>query len=311
MNPSKNGLPFGFGALVQSLSHFGRPSLERQAPFELQVLLDEVRVLLGSAAHKECAIVAGEPGEPLWILGDAGSISTVVMNLCLNGLDAMPEGGTLTLGARALDPDWVEVRVEDTGEGMTPEVLARAAEPFFTTKPVGKGTGLGLSMSHGVVKAHGGTLELASAPGRGTQVKLRLPRIPAPSATEPPPAPGSSPRLSRVLLVDDDEDVRILMTRMLRKAGVAQARAVAGGQEALEALGAEPLPDLVVLDQNMPGLDGVQTLALIRGLYPDLPVLISSGQPGIQEWPCFKQPNVAVISKPFTLGEVLDKLARL
>jgi CheY-like chemotaxis protein len=142
-------------------------------------------------------------------------------------------------------------------------------------------------------------------------VTLRLPRIPAPTGTEPPPAPGTSTRLSKVLLVDDDEDVRVLMTRMLRKAGVAQAQAVAGGQEALEALGAGLLPDLVVLDQNMPGLDGVQTLALIRGLYPDLPVLISSGQPGIQEWPCFKQPNVAVISKPFTLEEVLAKLGEL
>jgi PAS domain S-box-containing protein len=298
-------------ALVQSLSHFGRPSLAHQAPFELQALLDEVRVLLASTAQKECAIAASEAGDPLWILGDASSVSTVLMNLCLNGLDAMPKGGTLTLGARALDRDWAEVRLEDTGEGMTPEVLARAAEPFFTTKPVGKGTGLGLSMSHGVVKAHGGTLELSSAPGQGTQVTLRLPRIPAPTGTEPPPAPGTSTRLSKVLLVDDDEDVRILMTRMLRKAGVAQAQAVAGGQEALEALGAGPLPDLVVLDQNMPGLDGVQTLALIRGLYPDLPVLISSGQPGIQEWPCFKQPNVAVISKPFTLEEVLAKLGEL
>jgi len=297
-------------ALVQSLSHFGRPSLAQQAPFELQSLLDEVRVLLGTT-RKECAIVALDAGEPLWVLGDASSISTVLMNLSLNGLDAMPEGGTLTLGASALDPDWVEVRVEDTGAGMTPEVLARAAEPFFTTKPVGKGTGLGLSMSHGVVKAHGGTLELSSAPGQGTQVKLRLPRIPAPGETEPPRPPQTSTRLSKVLLVDDDEDVRILMTRMLKRAGVAQAEAVAGGQEALESLGAGPLPDLVVLDQNMPGLDGVQTLALIRGLYPDLPVLISSGQPGIQEWPCFKQPNVAVISKPFTLEEVLSKLQDL
>ena len=90
--------------LVQSLSHFGRPSLARQAPFELRALLDEVRVLLGSAGRKDCAIVALEGQEPLWILGDASSISTVLMNLCINGLDAMPEGGTLTLAASGPDP---------------------------------------------------------------------------------------------------------------------------------------------------------------------------------------------------------------
>jgi PAS domain S-box-containing protein len=297
-------------ALVQSLSHFARPSLAHQAPVELGALLAEACVLLGNTNRSQIRIVAPEPLEPLWVLGDASSISTVLMNIGLNAMDAMDDGGTLTLRASA-DADWIEVGIEDTGEGMTPEVLARAAEPFFTTKEVGKGTGLGLSMSHGVIKAHGGTMDITSAPGSGTQVRLRLPRIPDPAPDAPAPASDPSINLMKVLLVDDDEDVRILMTRMLTRAGVGQARAVAGGQEALDFLASGERPDLVILDQNMPGLDGVQTLELIRGLDPDLPVLISSGQPGIQEWPSFKQPKVAVISKPFTMEEILAKLAQL
>ncbi len=297
-------------ALVQSLSHFARPSLAHQAPIELGALLTEACILLGNTARGPFRIAAPDCREPLWVLGDASSISTVVMNICLNGMDAMADGGTLMLRASA-DPNWVEVRIEDTGEGMAPEVLARAAEPFFTTKAMGKGTGLGLSMSHGVITAHGGTMEIASTPSYGTQVRLRLPRIPAPAREATAQAPDPSIKPMRVLLVDDDEGVRVLMTRMLTRAGVRQARAVAGGQEALECLGSGELPDLVILDQKMPGLDGVQTLALIRDRHPDLPVLISSGQPGIQDWPCFQQPKVAVISKPFTMEEILAKLARL
>jgi CheY-like chemotaxis protein len=297
-------------ALVNALSQFARPSLARPAPVDLRALLAEVRMLLGSAGRPSCAIVAASSEEPLWVLGDASSISNVLMNICLNAMDAMPRGGTLTLGAAAPQADWVEVTIEDTGEGMAPEILARATEPFFTTKPVGSGTGLGLSMCHGVIKAHGGTLDLASEPGRGTRVKLRLPRI-----AEPAPGPEASPAQATaprdVLLVDDDPDVRFLMVRMLEKAGVHHARAVPGGAEALDLLRSGELPDLVILDQNMPGMDGAETLARIRSMRPDLPVLISSGHPGIETRDCFRQPKVAVISKPFTMDEILAKLAQL
>jgi CheY-like chemotaxis protein len=101
------------------------------------------------------------------------------------------------------------------------------------------------------------------------------------------------------------------MTRMLRKAGIEQVTAVPGGREALDALQSGAVPDLVILDQNMPGMDGVQTLARIRQSHPGLPVLIASGQPGVQDWAAFKQDRVAVISKPFTLQEIQEKLAEM
>jgi DNA-binding NtrC family response regulator len=114
----------------------------------------------------------------------------------------------------------------------------------------------------------------------------------------------------KVFLVDDDEDVRFLMTRMLNKAGVRQVKTFPGGKDVLEDLHSGDLPDVIILDQNMPGLNGIRTLGLIRQLHPDLPVLISSGQPDIEECPDFKQPKVGVISKPFTFAEVQEKLAQ-
>jgi CheY-like chemotaxis protein len=113
-----------------------------------------------------------------------------------------------------------------------------------------------------------------------------------------------------VFLVDDDEDVRILTARMLKRAGVRLVKTFSGGEEVLERLPSEALPDLIILDQNMPGLNGAQTLRLIRDLHPDLPILISSGQPDIEAWDCFRLPNVGVISKPFTLDEIQAKLAQ-
>jgi len=297
-------------SVVKTLIKFAQPTISNQTPFELHGLIREVCTFLEITTRNRVRIVEALVAEPLWINGDAGSINHALVNLCLNSLDAMPEGGTLTFRTAVLEPGWLGVSVEDTGAGMDPEVLAHALEPFYTTKEVGKGTGLGLSMTYGVIKAHGGVLTLSSQPGQGTSVTFRLPRVSAPAQERTLAAP--LPPLSRmkVLLVDDDPDVRILMTRMLRKAGVDQVMSVAGGELALASLASGEQPDLVILDQNMPGMNGIKALGLIRGLRPDLPVLISSGQPDLEEWECFKQPRVGVISKPFTMEEIRIKLAQ-
>ena len=145
---------------------------------------------------------------------------------------------------------------------------------------------------------------------KGTTVRLRFPRIPTPvqaeSVTSTAPFLGSM----KVFLVDDDEDVIFLMTRMLQQSGVQQVKGFSGGKELLEDLRSGELPDLIILDQNMPGMNGIQTMAKIRGLHPEMPILFSSGQPGIEEWDCFKQAKVGVISKPFTMDEIQAKLAQ-
>ena len=299
--------------VVKSLIQFGKPTISSRIPIELHALIREVLVLLQTSTQQRVRIVAGFAGESLWIRGDPGEINSVLMNLCLNAIDAMADGGTLTLRTIAPGPEWVEVSVEDDGEGMSPGVLAHVLEPFFTTREVGKGTGLGLSMAYGVVKAHGGTLAISSQEGQGTTVNLRFPRLQAPERDGPEPsAPPAGPiRPMTVFLVDDEEDVRILMQRMLRNSGLVQVEAFAAGEAVLERLHSGARPDLVILDQNMPGLTGVQTMERIRALDPGLPILISSGQPEIEDWDCFKLPGLGVISKPFSMQEIAAKLASM
>ena len=298
--------------VVKSMLHFAQPNLSIKTPVELHTLIQEVRVLLENTTRNSISISETLAGESLWIYGDSGSINHAILNLCLNSLGAMPNGGTLTFRTRVLEGNHVEVSVEDNGTGMTPEILAHVLEPFYTTKEVGKGTGLGLSMTYGVVKAHGGSIDIASQPGQGTCVKLRFPRISAPVESELETVGATFPSLAsmKVFLVDDDEDVRFLMNRMLKKAGVRQVKVFPGGKEVLESLGSEELPNLIILDQNMPSMTGVQTMARIRGLHPEMPILISSGQPDIAAWDDFKEHKVGVISKPFTLEEIQAKLAQ-
>lgn len=297
-------------SVVKSLMQFSRPTVSNLAPVDLHALITEVRCFLENTIHNRIQIVESFAGEPLWVHGEDGSLNHVLMNLCLNALDASPDGGRLTLRTDQAEPGWVTVFVQDRGQGMSPEVLARAIEPFFTTKPVGQGTGLGLSMSHGVIQAHGGTLELSSRPGEGTTVKLRLPRIPAPASSPAPKVESSVVGPLDVLLVDDEEDVRILVSRMLKRAGL-RVNAVASGQEALAHLSSNPAPDLIILDQNMPFMNGIETLEHIRKLLPEVTVLVSSGQPFIEEFACFQQKNVATISKPFDMWEFLAKVGQI
>ena len=297
-------------SIIRSLIQFAKPSIYNQSPCELHMLIREICTLLENTTLNRIKIVKIFAHEPLWIKGDAGSINHALLNLALNSLDAMPEKGTLTLRTTTLEGDWVELSIEDNGSGMTPEVMSHAFEPFFTTKEVGQGTGLGLSMAYGVMKAHGGTLEIASHPGQGTSVKLRFPRIPAPVTNEIVNTPTPSLASMNVYLVGDDEDVRFLMPRILKQAGVLQVKTFPGGEAVLEALHSGEVPDLIILDQNMPGLNGIQTMERIRDQHPEMPILISSGQPGIADWDCFKQPKFGVIPKPFTMEEILAKLGQ-
>jgi PAS domain S-box-containing protein len=298
--------------MVKSLMQFAQPALASRAPIDLHAAMGEVVALLENTISKRIKILETFAGEPLWINGNAGNINHALVNLCINAVDAMPQGGTLALRTAIPEAGWAEVSVSDTGTGMAPEVLAHVLEPFFTTKAVGKGTGLGLSTTYGAIKAHGGTMDISSQPGLGTTVRLRFPRIPAPvqRQTVTPPSPAPSLESMKVLLVDDEESVRCLMALMLKEVGVHQVKTFSEGRKAIESLRKGELPDLVILDQNMPGMDGLQAMAEIRQLHPDLPILIASGQPDIEQWDCFRQSKVGVITKPFSLEEIQAKLAR-
>lgn len=296
--------------IVASLLQFVRTKPPLMNPMELNSQLKGITQLLERSAHTGSNLVLDLAAEDLWLEGDSSNISQAFINLCVNAFDAMPEGGTLTIRTFAMAADRIQLEVEDTGEGMRPEVLRRVMEPFFTTKPIGKGTGLGLSMAYGVIKAHGGTLGVQSQPGVGTCVTIQLPRIVSPALLEPVLEEKRSYGPLNILLVDDEEFIRGALVSLFEMDGF-RVKAVGSGQEALDSLASEGPPDLVLLDVNMPGMNGIETLAHIRTSHPTLPVLIASGRQDLFDLECVTQPHVSAISKPYSVKAFKAKLEDL
>ncbi|HJV91647.1 MAG TPA: ATP-binding protein [Holophagaceae bacterium] len=299
------------GRLVRRLLDFARHDLSEVKELDLNALLkEEVQLLERTTLAKvRLDLDLAEGLRP--IRGDASALTHALMNLCVNAVDAMPTGGTLSLRTRNGEPGWVEVEIADTGTGMPKDVLDKALDPFFTTKPQGKGTGLGLSIVYGTVKAHHGVLTITSEPGRGTRVLLRFPACEAPpagSAEADPVGLQTPPRSLDILLVDDDELIRASMEAMIQALGHRVAT-VESGEAALEWLGSGRRPQLIILDMNMPGLGGAGTLPRLRALHPDLPVLLATGradQAALDLTQAF--PAVTLLPKPFTLGELRGRL---
>ena len=226
--------------------------------------------------------------------GDFGQLAHAAMNVCLNAVEAMPDGGELTITTRrvylalpALESwphmapgTYVMLRVGDTGAGMDEETRRRVFEPFFSTKPRDEGRGLGLSMVLGAVSSHGGKIEIESAPGAGTTVSLFLPRARSNSVElrRTPSEAGIALEAGRtVLVVDDEAIVRRAARRALEKMGQRVIEAQ-DGAEAVEVMAREGAGiDLVILDVVMPGMDGVEAFPRLRALRPDVPILITSG----------------------------------
>ena len=298
-------------AVVKSLLYFARKGLEQTETLDLNQLLREMVQLLAHTTLKRVTLEL-QLEEPLGVVeGDGGALSHALMNLCVNALDAMPQGGTLLLKSENRPSGWVQVTVKDSGEGMSREVRDKAVEPFFTTKPVGKGTGLGLAMVFGTMKAHGGTLEIHSELGVGTEVILGFPAFQqALPAAAPEPAVLAASGL-RILLVDDDELIRESVAPMLEMLGHTLHTAP-GGQEALDQFAAGLKVDLVILDMNMPGLNGGQTLERLLQRWPNQGVLMASGYNDADIRALISgHPHVASIQKPFSLKEIQKKLADL
>jgi PAS domain S-box-containing protein len=248
------------------------------------------------------------------IRGDANALSNAFMNLFVNSLDAMAPGGTLTIRTRNIENHQVEILVEDTGMGMSVETLAKALEPYFTTKDVGKGTGLGLSIADSTIKAHHGHMEIQSEPGHRTCVILRFPAVEAASTIDAPvrvPGAGHVPGSLTVLVVDDDELIRGSMQALLAALGHTSAMA-SGGDEAMAMLQSGLEADVVILDLNMPGMDGSGTLPRIRALRPSLPVLIATGRADQAALDLsHRYPGVNLIQKPFGMAALQEHLERL
>ena len=276
-------------SLSRQLLAFARRQPLKAEPVALRAHLEAMRELLDRALRGDVHVKA-DFTDDLWaVLVDPAELELVLLNLCVNARDAMPEGGTITVAARNaassehedLEGDFVALSVKDEGVGMAPETLARVFEPFFTTKEIGKGSGLGLPQVYGFAEQSGGAVRVVSTVGQGTTVTLMLPRtdrLPAPPAPLIDLAEPDAPtHTGAVLLVEDDDEVACLVTEMLRELGFGVVR-VANAEAALGALANGRTVDLLFSDIMMPGaMNGLDLAREAQRRRPGLPILLTSG----------------------------------
>jgi PAS domain S-box-containing protein len=276
--------------IVSQILTFSRQTENRPAVMALRPLLHEGLRFLRSTLPSPVRIEERLADAPLHVNADAVQLHQVLMNLCVNGAQAMPDGGTLTVTLEAvelrsfggytgepLSGACARLSVRDTGVGMDPVTQSRMFEPFYTTKPVGKGTGLGLAAVLGIVAQHAGTIDVRSAPGEGTQIDLYLPLVPAPSGPVDEAEPQAGVEGASILFVDDEWGIVELVRTVLGEAGY-QVAAFASSRAALSAFEREPHAyDLLVTDQSMPGLTGEKLVQAVRHIRPELPVILGTG----------------------------------
>lgn len=265
--------------VTSGLLTFSRGSSAQHGPLCLnQIIADNVellRQLLPAPVHINCDV----PEREIWISGDATQLRQVLINLLINSRDALAEsGGDINVTLRFAEDQWAALAVRDSGRGMSSEAQERALEPFFTTKKPGQGTGLGLSVVHGIVTAHGGELEIRSEVGVGTEVEIRLPLSEGRSReTKIQTTVAAQRGRQHILLVEDHPLVRDACARRLEANGYSIV-SVESGEDALQCLQQSAQRfDLVLLDVDLPGADGVHIAAQMRELSPDLKVIFITG----------------------------------
>ncbi len=304
-------------ALTKRMLTFARRQELKREPVDIQELVrgmsDLLQRTLGTSVTLETRFPLALPP----VLADTNQLELAFLNLAVNARDAMPNGGeiiisarqeTVALGEHNLKPGrYVRLRVNDTGAGMDSTTLRRATEPFFTTKQPGKGTGLGLSMVHGLAEQFGGRFALHSKLGEGTIAEVWLPAatveaspakvaVPEPKVENPPPLV--------VLAVDDDPLVLTNTAAMLEEFGHT-CHAVSSAKQALEILESGVAIDLVITDQIMPHMTGLQLARIVRSKWPDVALVLATGYAEIEEDETVSVPRLA---KPFTLAELAAQI---
>ncbi len=309
-------------ALTQRLLAFSRRQQLNPEAVDVAKLIQEMEELLSRALGPGVLIRKDLPQDLRHAKVDANQLELALLNLTVNARDAMPAGGKVTISAaneivtpeaprQALRPGaYVRISVIDEGLGMDAETLAKAADPFFTTKGPNKGTGLGLSMVQGLAAQSGGAIEIASRPGAGTSVDLWLPQ--ADTAAADKRSGGAARDLARatlapcsVLLVDDDVLVGAGTASILEDLGHSVVVAHSG-VEALRILHSGRRPDLVITDYAMPGMTGLELARAIRQIEPDLPVVLASGY---AELPVAAIDRLPRLAKPFRQEELIAAMA--
>jgi nitrogen-specific signal transduction histidine kinase/CheY-like chemotaxis protein len=307
--------------LVKQVLTFGRGIKGERVMIQIKHIALEIKGIVRETFPKSVRLQM-EIAPDLWkISGDATQIEQVMLNLCVNARDAMPDGGTLSIrlentmldetyaGANleARPGRFVVVSVADTGAGMTREVQDRIFEPFFTTKEHGKGTGLGLSTTLAIVKSHGGFIHCYSEPGKGSTFRVYFPVGDAPDVE---PATAQPPGLLRgrnemVLVVDDEEPIRNIVKQILERYGY-RVLLAANGAEAVKLYTSRRKEiAAVITDMAMPVMDGPATIAALKTINPGIKIIASSGfDPGNEAGSATRH----FIAKPYTAEAVLNML---
>ncbi|HWA63079.1 MAG TPA: PAS domain S-box protein [Caulobacteraceae bacterium] len=308
------------GALTRQLLTFSRRQRLNTEPVDLVQRLQDFRAMLASSLRSGIRLETDLP-EDLWpVAVDLGELELALVNIAVNARDAMPDGGAfrvtaenLTLGpgegAPPLAGDFVRLSLSDTGVGIPPDILAKVFEPFFTTKPVGRGTGLGLSQVHGLAHQSGGAVEVTSELGKGTSIRILLPRAthaPAAADAKDEAEPDAGQPGARVLVVEDNPEVAAVTATLLQQLGY-RTDVVGDADSALAAVECEPPFDLVFSDIVMAGsMDGLALARRLRETHPELPVLLTSGysrdSAGADDF--------EILRKPFQISELGRLMAR-
>lgn len=311
--------------MVKQILLFARGSQGERIVLQPKHLVKEIVKIVKETFPKNIEIVFNIPEEPWQILGDATQLHQVLINLCVNARDAMPEGGKLTIeienhvfdanysriNPQATPGPYIVVIVSDTGVGIPQEVINRIFDPFFTTKEHGKGTGLGLATVQGIVKGHKGFVNVYSEPGKGTKFTVYLP---AAASTGMAEAEVAKPQTGNgkgetVLVVDDEPAIREVLDATLRAFGY-NVLTAADGVEAVAAFAAHKSEvKVVITDMMMPVMDGPATIRALRKLSPDIPIIACSGlaeESKTQE--AYSAGAKAFLPKPFTKEKLLDTL---
>jgi CheY-like chemotaxis protein len=308
--------------LTKRLLAFARRQELKLEAVEVQKLVPEMLDFLRQSVGPNISIKVEILPDVQRVRIDANQLELALMNLAVNARDAMPKGGSLTITCRnestsgqndatkAVPPgEYVRIDVADTGEGMSEATLAKAMEPFFTTKGIGKGTGLGLSMVHGLTAQSGGAMQITSRLGKGTVVTLWLPRarpedVPQAPAHQTAPSTEIATRELKILLVDDDALVSMNTADMLTDLGhtVLEASSAA---DALQKLGSDNEFDVVVTDYAMPGMNGLDLATEIKRINCELPIILATGY---AELPSDAPVGFPRLGKPYTQQELAKAL---
>jgi PAS domain S-box-containing protein len=303
-------------ALTQRMLAFARRQELKLTPLDVRDVVQRMTNLLQSSLGPSVRVETDFPLKLPKINADANQIELALLNLAINGRDAMPKGGTITIGAtkRTDVPglktgNYICVSVTDTGTGMDEETLKRATEPFFTTKGVGKGTGLGLPMVHGMVEQSGGKLLLKSEPGRGTSAELYLPVAMDEQASAAQDVTEHASRTVQklaILTVDDDPLVALNTSALLEELGHTVYSAPSA-LHALDILRREKKIDLLITDQLMPDMTGSELATRIRAENVHIPIILATGYAELAPGEGQGLPRLA---KPFSQRELAEAIAR-